>query len=54
MLMPPVTPESCWFAADCAVSVFAGTGTNGLAAQKVSELADAGFPGASAANAEGL
>ncbi len=35
------------------ISVLNGTGTNGLAAQKVSELADAGFPGASAANAEG-
>ncbi len=35
------------------ISVLNGTGTQGLAAEKVSELADAGFPGATAANAEG-
>lgn len=33
------------------ISVLNGTGTTGLAAQKVAQLAQAGFPGASAANA---
>ncbi|MDY6213568.1 MAG: LytR C-terminal domain-containing protein [Schaalia hyovaginalis] len=35
------------------ISVLNGTGTQGLAAEKVSELAAAGFPGATAANADG-
>ena len=35
------------------ISVLNGTGTQGLAAQKVSALANAGFDGASAANARG-
>lgn len=50
---PQSTPTEGIVDRNVKISVLNGTGVNGLAAERVSELANAGFPGASAANAEG-